>query len=84
MKNENSSSCLRLLRNEYMPISAIPPVVSVPPIHFCQEYSRNGRPPSSLQMIADIQGNITLSYPNGSIKHISIEQQMKIYEESMN
>ena len=54
-----------------------------PPIHFWQEDSRHGNPPSSLHVVADIQGNITLSYPNGSVKHISIEQQMKIHEEAI-
>ena len=44
---------------------------------------RHGNPPSSLHVVADIQGNITLSYPNGSVKHISIEQQMKIHEETI-
>lgn len=54
------------------------------PLKYWQEDSRHGLPPSSLHVTADLQGNVTITYPDGSVKYISIEQQLQVHLENFN
>ena len=54
------------------------------PLNFWQEDSLHGCPPSCQQVSADAQGNVTISFPDGSVKYISIEQQLHVWGGNIN